>query len=399
VKHASRLILAPALLLIAAASTLAQKPDAAAEDLSRAMLVYVGSYTGEKSKGISLFRLQQAGQGSQNATLVPLGLAAETRNPSYFVIDEKRLLLFSVNETNDFEGQPGGSVSAFSIERTTGKLSLINQRPSKGRGPCNLALHKDGRHLIVANYGGGSVAVIPVAADGRLGEPSDFVQHRGSSVHPDRQKAPHAHCAVVDPAGRFAFVCDLGLDKVLVYRFDAEKGELTPHQPAFASVKAGAGPRHMAFRPDGRFAYVANELNSTVSAFAYDAKAGQLREIQTLPTLPADFTGTSYPAEIAVHPSGKFVYVSNRGHNSIASFQVDEVEGTLRFIDAQPSGGDWPRHFGIAPDGAWLVIANQRSDTLIPSRIDAATGRFAASAGPLPAGSPVCVRFLPPAAR
>ena len=225
-------------------------------------LVYVGTYTtGGRSKGIYLFRLQTTNLDvSQNITLVPLGVAAETQSPSFLEVDLKRRLLFAVNEVDSFDGKPTGAVSAFKIEPATGKLTLLNQQPSMGQGPCHLALDRTGKHLLVANYGSGSVAVLPVAADGKLGAASEVVQHSGKSVNPQRQKGPHAHHVTVDPANRFAFVCDLGLDKVMVYAFDPARGKLKPHNPPSVSLKPGAGPRHLAFRPDGRFAYVLNEL-------------------------------------------------------------------------------------------------------------------------------------------
>src|SRR5262245_1260453 len=302
-------------------------------------LVYAGTYTRAKSKGIYLYRLQTDNlEVSQNITLVPLGLAAETPNPSFLEFDLKRRLLFCVNEIGNFEGKPTGAVSAFSID-PAGKLTLLNQRPSMGAGPCHLALDKEGKNILVANYGSGSVSALPVAADGKLGEPSDVVQHSGSSVDPARQKGPHAHCVTLDPANRFAFVCDLGLDKVMAYNFDTEKGKLTPHQPAFASLKPGAGPRHMVFRPDGRFAYVINELNSTITAFAYDPAAGKLKEIQTISTLPGYFDGPNFTAEIDVHPSGKWLYGSNRGNETVVLFNMDKHSGELTWVEEQGTGG------------------------------------------------------------
>ncbi|OLC40802.1 MAG: 6-phosphogluconolactonase [Acidobacteria bacterium 13_1_40CM_65_14] len=359
--------------------------------------VYVGTYTGSKSKGIYLFRLQTENlEVSQNITLVPLGLAAETSNPSFIELDFKRRLLFAVNELNEFEGKPTGAVSAFSIDRETGMLRLLNQRPSMGTGPCHLVLDKERRHLLVANYGSGSVSVLPVGSDGRLGAASDVVQHTGKSVDPDRQKGPHAHCVTLDLANRFAFVCDLGLDKVLVYRFDAEHGKLTPHDPPFAPLKPGAGPRHMVFRPDGRFAYVVNEMSSTITAFAYESSAGVLRERQTVSTLPEHFDGANTTAEIDVHPSGKWLYVSNRGHNSVVLFNVDADKGTLAYVEEQGTGGFKPRHFGIEPSAKHLAIGNQDSDTVLVARIDAGNGRLKPSGVFASAPSPVCVKFLPP---
>jgi 6-phosphogluconolactonase len=250
--------------------------------------------------------------------------------------------------------------------------------------------------VLIANYGSGSVAVLPVGPDGRLGAATDVVQHAGRSVNPTRQTGPHAHCVTMDPAGRFAFVCDLGLDKILTYRFDAQRGTLTPGDPPFTAVKPGAGPRHMVFRPDGRFAYVVNEMSSTITAFSAD-RAGSLKELQTVSTVPAHFDGANSGAEIDVHPTGKYLYVSNRGHNSVVLFGIHPEKGTLTYIEEQGTGGSTPRHFGIEPSGRHLAIANQRSDTVLACRIDAGNGRLKPSGVFASVPSPVCVVFLPPA--
>ena len=365
--------------------------------MSNVTLVYVGTYTGAKGKGIYVFRLQTENlEVSQNITLVPLGIAAETPNPSFFEIDLKRRRLFTVNELDEFEGKPGGAVSAFSIDPKTGLLTLLNRRASMGAGPCHIVADKENRNVLVANYGSGSVAVLPVHADGTLGAASDVVQHAGRSVDPDRQKGPHAHCVTLDRANRFAFVCDLGLDKILAYRFDAAHGKLTPHTPPFASVKPGAGPRHMVFRPDGRFAYVANELKSTITVFTYDANAGALTDVQTVSTLPEYFDRANTAAEIDVHPSGKWVYVSNRGHNSVVLFTSDPEKGTLTYVEEQGTGGRKPRHFGIEPSAQHLAIGNQDSDTVLVCRIDAGNGRLKPSGVFASVPAPACVKFLPP---
>jgi 6-phosphogluconolactonase len=360
--------------------------------------VYVGTYTGPKSKGIYLFRLQTDNlEVSQNITLVPLGLAAETPSPSFFDIDLAHRRLYAVNELSEFEGKPGGGVSAFAIDASSGMLKLLNQRSSMGSGPCHIVSDQNHRHVLVANYGSGSVAVLPVNADGTLGAASDVAQHNGRSVNRERQNGPHAHCVTFDPANRFVFVCDLGLDKIMAYRFDAAQGKLTPHTPPFTSVKPGAGPRHMVFRPDGRFAYVINELSSTINVFAYDATAGVLREIQTVSTLPEYFDGANTTAEIDVHPSGRWIYGSNRGHNSVVLFAVDPEKGTLTYVEEQGTGGAKPRHFGIEPSAKHLAIGNQDSDTVLVCRIDAGNGRLKPSGVFASAPSPVCVKFLPPA--
>jgi 6-phosphogluconolactonase len=364
---------------------------------ANATLVYAGTFTGPKSKGIYYFRLQTDNlEVSQNITLVPLGLAAESENPSFFEIDLKRRLLFAVNEVGRFEGKATGAVSAFSVDAGTGKLTLLNQRPSMGTGPCHLVLDKEGKFVLVANYGGGSTAVLPVGPDGRLGEATSFIQHSGKSIDPKRQTGPHAHCVALDPANRFAFVCDLGLDKVLTYRFDAQQGKLTPADPAFTTIKAGAGPRHMLFRPDGRFAYVLNEINSTVNAFSYDAKTGVLTELQTISTLPGYYDGPNSGAEIGIHPSGKFLYASNRGNNTVVLFGVDADQGTLTYIEEQGTGGKTPRHFGIEPSAKHLAIGNQDSDTILACLIDAGNGRLKPSGVFAACPAPVCLKFLPP---
>jgi len=376
------------LLLCAATS-----PQASNEiNLAKETLVYAGT-----SKGIQLFWLQTKNlEVSQNITLVPLGLAADTPSPSFIELDLKRRRLFCVNGVQTFEGKSTGAVSAFAIDPDTGNLRLLNQRSSMGSGPCQLVLDQLGRNVLVANYTSGNVAVLPVGPDGRLGEATAVVQHTGKGVNPDRQEGPHPHCVTLDPANRFALVCDLGLDKVLIYRFDAEQGKLTPNEPAFASLKPGAGPRHMTFRPDGRFAYVVNELDSTITAFAYFQETGALKELQTVPTLPPYYDGPNFPAEIGIKPSGEYLYASNRGHESLVVFGIDPDKGTLKYIEEQNAGGKTPRHFGIEPSGKHLAIANQESHTLLVCRIDPENGRLKPSGVFAEAPSPVCVKFLPP---
>ena len=371
------------------------------DDLSKATLVYAGTYTGAPgttSKGIYFFRLQTENlEVSQNITLAPLGLAVESPSPSFLAADLKARRIYAVNELQQFQSKPGGAVSAFAIDPATGKLTLLNQQPSMGTDPCHIALDKDRRHAIVANYSSGSVAVLPIQADGKLGPATDVVQHQGKSVHPQRQTGPHAHCATIDPAGTFVFVCDLGLDKILAYRFDAAAGKLTPHTPAFTAVKPGSGPRHMVFSPDGTFAYVANELTSTIVVFAYDAAAGTLKELQTVSTLPEYYDGPNTVAEIDVHKSGQWVYVSNRGHNSVVLFSVERGKGTLTYVEEQGTGGAKPRHFGMEPSMRHLAIGNQDSNTVLVCRIDPGNGRLKPSGVFASVGSPACILFVPPA--
>ncbi|HEX6961831.1 MAG TPA: lactonase family protein [Lacipirellula sp.] len=383
------------------------RANAAHENVSRAgsprqvepgdRLVFVGTYTDGSSKGIHLFRLVENADAKIGVTLEPLGLAAEARNPSFLEIDPKRRLLFAVSEAADANGRPGGAVSSYAIGND-GRLTLINQQSTCGAGPCHLALDKTGRFLLAANYGGGSVVVLPVAEDGRLGEATDFVQHEGSSVNPQRQAGPHAHFVATDPTNRFALVCDLGLDQVLVYRFDSQRGKLTPNDPPAADLKPGAGPRHLAFHPNGKFVYVINELDSTVTVFNFNADDGSLRELHTARTLPSDFTGENTTAEVAVHPSGRFLYGSNRGHDSIAMFAIDEKTGELTSLGAESTQGQTPRHFELDPQGELLIAANQNSDTLLVYRIDQQSGHLHSTGNLVECPTPVCVKFLEPAA-
>lgn len=340
-------------------------------------VVYVGTYTGAKAKGIYLFRFQPEGDVvRQNVTLVPLGLAVETPNPSFFKLDLNRKLLFTVNEIEQ------GAVSAFSID-PKGKLTLLNQRSSMGSGPCHVTLDKEARNLLVANFRGRNVAVLPVSPDGKLGEATEVVTDIGKP-----------QCVAVDPGNRFAFVCDLGSHKVLVYKFDPEKGKLTPGDPAFVSVKAGAGPRRITFRPDGRFAYVLNELNSTITVFAFDSQTGRLTELQSVSTLPEYFDGSSTTAELTVHPSGKHIYASNRGHNSVVQFSIDASKGTLTWVEEQ-STQKTPRHFAIHPSGMHMAIVNQDAETAVAARLDPTSGRVYPSQIYEPVPSPACIRFWP----
>jgi 6-phosphogluconolactonase len=354
-------------------------------------LVYVGTYTGEdtKSKGIYAFRYDAA-----TGQVTPLGLAAETTNPSFVAAHPNGKFLYAVNEVGDYKGPNSGGVSAFSIDRATGKLTFLNELPSRGADPCYITVDRTGKFVLVANYTGGSVIVYPILEDGRLGEASAFVQHTGHGPNAERQEGPHAHSIDLSPDNRFAFVDDLGLDELLVYKFDAAKGSLTPNDQPFAKLDPGAGPRHFALRPDGKFAYVVTEIGRNVTVFSNDASRGTLQRVQTITTLPADFTGRNDNAEIEVHPSGKFVYASNRGHDSIAVFAIDSGKGTLTTIEIASTGGKEPRSFEIDPTGTLLFAANQKSDNIVVLKIDAKTGKLTPTGQVLDIGSPVCVKFV-----
>ncbi len=362
---------------------------AAADARAAKEFLYVGTYTGAGSQGIYAYRFDP---GTGRAS--PVGLVAATENPSFIAVDPKGRFLYAVNELETFRGKPSGAVSVFAIDRETGRLTLRQQVSSLGAGPAHLSLDRSGRFLLVANYNGGSVAVFPIGEDGRLGPRTAFVQNAGSSVNPERQSGPHAHFVQATPDNRFAITADLGLDQLLIHRFDAGTGSLAPATPAFATVAPGAGPRHIAFAPSGKILYVVNELASTVTVFAFEPDAGTLRAIQSLPTLPRGFAGTNTAAEIAVDARGRFLYVSNRGHDSIAVFAIAPGQGTLTPLEHVPSGGRTPRHLALDPTGRWLFAANQGSDSVTLFRVDRKTGRLRPAGRPLSVTSPVCVQFV-----
>lgn len=347
-------------------------------------LVYFGTYTGEKSKGIYVSHFDAA-----SGKLEALSVAAELANPSFVAPHPNGRFLYAVSEERE------GSVSAFSIDPKTGTLTFLNRVSSRGNGPCYARVDKTGKAVLVANYGSGGFAVLPVEADGKLREASAFIQDEGKGFDPSRQERPHAHSLNPSPDNRFAVGADLGLDKVFIFKFDAAQGTLTPNEPPFWQVKPGSGPRHFAFHPNGKFAYVTNEMASTVDALAWDAAKGELRELQTISTLPADFKGETTTAEIQVHPSGKFLYDSNRGADSIAVFAIDRRKGTLKAVDHTPTQGKVPRNFGIDPTGSFLIAANQKSDNVVMFRIDKGSGRLTPTGQVLEVGSPVCVKFVP----
>ncbi len=353
-------------------------------------LVYIGTYTRENSKGIYAYRFNPATGAS-----AAIGLVAETASPSFLAVHPNHRFLYAANEVSSHEGKPGGAVSAFAIDRRTGKLTFQNSVSSGGAGPCHVAVDRSGKNVLVANYSAGSIAVLPVEPDGRLRQASAQVQHTGSGANPKRQAGPHAHWINVSPDNRFVLAVDLGLDQVLVYRFDPQKGSLAPNSPAFAKVQPGAGPRHFAFHPNGKFGYVINEIGSTLTAFTYDRERGALVEIQTVSTLPKDFSGDNSTAEIEVHPSGRFLYGSNRGHHSIAVFAIDAGKGTLTLLEHVPTQGRTPRNFAIDPSGGYLFAANQQSDNITVFRIDPKSGRLSPTGQTLQAYIPVCVTFVP----
>ncbi len=375
-------------MMIALAAPLALAAEAAdASASARNVRVYIGTYTGGASEGIYLLEFD-----AQTGRLGEPQLAAKIGNPSFLALHPTKPLLYAVGVTTRDDGEKWDSVTAFIVEPDTGMLSQLNRESSMGSGPCHISVHPAGRHVAVANYGGGSIAVLPLREDGALGAASAFVQHEGSSVHP-RQKQAHAHSTNFDPAGRFLFAADLGIDKIFIYRINEAQGTLEPNEPPAAELSPGAGPRHFAFHPSGNYAYAINELDSTITAFAYDAARGRLETVGTVSTLPEDFTGENTTAEVKVHPSGSFVYGSNRGHDSIAVFSVDPATGSLTSAGWTPTQGNAPRNFNVDPSGCFLIAANQNSDTLVVFRVDPASGTLEPTGQTVEVPAPVCVVF------
>ena len=347
------------------------------------MFVYIGTYTHGASRGIYTGVLDPTTGRLEVAETV----AAVLENPSFLASDSRRGRLYAVSETDD------GSVHAFGMDRGTGRLTVLNSQPSGGGHPCHLSLDSEGRFVLVANYMGGTVALLPLHADGRLAEPSDIVPHRGTGPHP-RQERPHAHAVIPDSSGQYALAADLGVDKILLYEIDATGGKLAPHGASVES-KPGAGPRHPAFHPNGRWVYVLNELDSSVTAWEYEGGPGRLQGVQTVSALPDDFTGTNTAASIYVHPSGRFLYASNRGHDSLAVFALDGETGRLTPLGHVPAGGQTPRHFAIDPTGAFLLCAHQDSDTVATFAIDTNTGGLTPTGHTARVPSPVCLEIIP----
>jgi 6-phosphogluconolactonase len=353
--------------------------------------VYVGTYTHDgKSKGIYLLKMTRA-----TGALRTVGLVAETIEPSFLTLSPNGRFVYAVNETTEYEGKPSGAVSAFARDSATGNLTFLDRVPSGGGAPCYITLDRTAKFVLVANYVGGSVAVFPILKGGRLGEATAFVQHAGHGPDADRQSSPHAHCIMPDPANRHVLAADLGLDRVLVYAFDARAGKLSATPVTQVVMAPGAGPRHLALHPSGRIVYVVNELDSTVATLRYEAKMGALTVLQTVPSLSEPMGGRNAPADIHVHPSGRFLYMSNRGHDSIAAFVIDKRTSTLQPLQWEPTGGNWPRNFAIDPSGRFLFVANERSSTIITHRIDARTGKLTPTGQSLELPSPVCIRFAP----
>jgi 6-phosphogluconolactonase len=387
------LLIAPLFFSVAGGS--ADKPAAHGK-----YLVFVGTYTSKtESKGIYGYEFD-----ADTGKLTPKGVAAETRDPSWVAVHPGGKYVYAANEAGK-----ASAVSAFAVDAKSGKLTLLNQIPSLGEDPCYLSFDKTGKYVLVANYSSGTIAVFPILADGRLGEHTAMVKDQGATgPNKERQEAPHAHWIEATTGNRLIYVADLGLDRVLIYDFDAATGILTPseplppngiptkraHQPLSATVSSGAGPRHVAFSPDGSIIYVLGELQSTVTVFVPEALHGFFNA-QQISTLPKGYSGRNDAAEIAFHPNGKFLYTSNRGHDSIAIFALDPAKGTLALVAHVSTGGKQPRHFAIDPSGKYLLAENQLSNSIVVFKIDSATGGLTPTGQVVEVPSPVDIAFLP----
>ena len=368
--------------------------------MAKEMLVYIGTYTEPirfgtgkilqgKGEGIYVYRMDQT-----SGAMKLVGKTSGVTNPSYLAFDSTQRFLYAVNELKTYENQPTGTVSAFAVDPKTGKLEFLNKRLTHGTDPCHVLVDKKRKHVFVANFMSGSVCVLPVLDDGSLGEASDFIQHHGSGIDPARQKGPHAHSVTLDEAGRFAFVPDLGLDKLMAYKFDPKWGLLEPNEVPWVKMKPGAGPRHVAFHPSGRFAFLINELDSTLASLSYDGRKGTFNVLQIVPTLPEGYHGESTCADVQVSPSGAFVYGSNRGHDSIVIYRINQRTGRLTYIGHEPTRGKTPRSFGVDPNGRFLLAANQDSDMIVTFRIEPKTGKLLPTGHAMQVPTPVCVKFL-----
>jgi 6-phosphogluconolactonase len=349
------------------------------------MFLYTGCYTEPSGNGtgVGVHRFDP-----ETGEITTVTGAEGVPSPTFLALGPNGDALYAVAEG----GTPGGSVVAYRRDPQSGELTELNRQSTEGGGPCHVSIDASGRYVLVANYGSGSIAALPIQKDGSLGEATGAVQHEGASqADPSRQDGPHAHQIVPSPDGQFIFVNDLGLDRVFGYRLDLESGALEEVPGAGTSTAAGAGPRHLAFSPDGGTVYVINELDSTLGAYSYDAATGALTERVTVSTLPADFNGESYCAHVLVSPDGRFVYGSNRGHDSIAIFAVGEGDTELTLLETFGTGVTWPRNFTLTPDGAWMLIGNERADSIIAVRRDAATGLLSEPVTTTPTGSPVCL--------
>lgn len=351
-------------------------------------LAFITAFEPGKDGGIHAYTFDL-----KTGALKPAKRTGGVEHPFFLALSPDKTFLYSIHAKN-FGGKEDEEIAAFELVGRSGELKFLNRQSAKGTAACYLEVDRTGKSVLVANYSSGSVASLPVKADGSLGEPASFIQHKGSGANKDRQKEPHAHCIVVSPDNKFAFAADLGLDQILSYKLDPAKATLAPNDVPFAKSPAGAGPRHFTFHPNTKRAYAINELLNSVTAFVYDAATGTLKEIQTLSTLPADFKGTSYCADLKITPDGRFLYGTNRGHDSIACYSIAD-DGTLKLIEIVPSLGKGPQNLAIAGKGEWLICANMPGKNVAVFRIDATSGKLTSVGEPLAHPSPSCIMLVP----
>lgn len=369
--------------LALAAFALCAAPTRAADPI-----VFVTEFAAGEKGGIRAYEFD-----TKAGKLKPLQRTAGAEHPFFLALSPDKKFLYSIH-AKQFGGKEAEQVAAYEVVGRTGELKLLNRQSAEGTAACYLDVDKTGKAVLVANYLTGSVASLPVKADGALGEKASFFQHKGSSVNAQRQKEPHAHCIVVSPDNKYAFAADLGTDQILCYKLDPATAKLTPNDPPFAKAPAGAGPRHLTFHPNGKRVYVINELLNSVTVFDYDAAAGKLTETQTISTLPTDFKGTSYCADLKITPDGKFLYGTNRGHDSIAVYSIG-ADGKLALVVIEPSLGKGPQNLAITADGAWLLCANMPGNNVAVFGIDAKTGRLKSAGEPVQQTGPSCIMLLP----
>lgn len=354
-------------------------------------MVYVGTYAESNDESIFLYSLNPETGELKRTLAVKAGA-----NPSYLALDSQQKYLYAVNETTSYEGKESGAVSAFAVNPQTGNLALLNKAPSMGGAPCHISVDENNKAVLVANYVGGNVAAFPLQEDGKLGEAATVKQHQGAGPNKSRQEAPHAHYIASSPDNKYGFSVDLGTDQILGYKLQKEGELLKSNEPAVAfATSPGAGPRHMVFHPSGRFAYVINELNSTMTALAYNSENGTFSEVQSIATIPADFKENNQPAAVKISADGKFLYGSNRGHNSIVVFAVDENTGKLSLVQHESTGGDWPRDFTIDLTGNVLLVANERSNNIVSFKIDKSTGKLTKTGHEVEVHKPTCLVVVP----
>jgi 6-phosphogluconolactonase len=371
-------------------------------------LAYVGTYSspqgpeGSKGYGEGIYLFEMDGE---TGALARRDVFRNASNPSWLALNGSGTRLYAANETATFENANSGSVSAYAVDKASGQLSLLNTVSSRGAGPAHLSVHPSDKYVLVANYAGGSITVLPIQETGELGPPTDAKHDRGEPGVPRAASAPagsfaisghdrpHAHMIQSDPSGRFVFVPDLGLDRILIWKFDVGKGTLSPADPAFFALPAGDGPRHFTFHPNGRLFYSLQEEGSTIAVCDFDGEAGQLTMKQTISTLPKGFAGTNFTSEIRISPDARFLYVANRLHDSIAFFSM-AADGTLTFAGETWTRGDYPRSFTIDPTGNFLYSCNQRSDAIATFRVDRRTGELTFTEQYTPVGTPAIIVFL-----